>query len=105
MTRKEMKTIFEEIVKSGVVLHVQYNRGRGQRDYRPGTRYNVQYVEEHRVCRVTSGSGQDCGLYDVSNVVMWLFDNGWKIDDVFVEEWLEQYLVPDTISDDVEELL
>lgn len=105
MTTEEMKTIFEEIVKSGVVLHSQYNRGHGKSYYEPGTRYDVQYDKERKLCHVESGSGQNCGLYDMSNVITWFFRNWWKIDDVFVDEWIERYLVPEAISDDVEDLL
>ena len=105
MTQEEMKTIFEEIVKSGVVLHVQYNRGNGKNNYEPGPRYDVQYDEQRKDCHVVSQSGQNCGSYDMSYVITWFFRDCWKIDGVFVDEWLERYLIPETISDDVEELL
>lgn len=105
MTTEEMKTIFEEVVKSGVVLHGQYNQGNKKTDYMPGSRYNVQYVEERRLCHVTLHSGRNCGFFTIANVIQWFFENWWKIDDVFVDEWLERYLVPETISDVVEDLL
>lgn len=65
MTQEEMKTIFEELVKSGVVLHAQCNSSFEKSNYIPGSRYNVRYIKDRRLCRVTSSDGRNCGLYSM----------------------------------------
>ena len=105
MTTEELTALFHEIATSGVELHGTYNRRSGKDNFKPGTRYTLVYDKIIDKFHVASGTMKDLGYFNVNTVMKWFCNDWWKIDDVFVDEWIERYMIPKTIADHVEELL
>lgn len=98
------EAFFREIVPTLSHFIGQYNLGDGEENFRGSTLYDVYpQGSSFRVC--THGSGADCGNFTMDDLVFWAFRSHWKLDGLFVEEWLEQFRAPDVALSDVEELL
>lgn len=102
--RSANETLFREIVPTLAHIRGQYNRGNGREDFQGSTFYDI-YPRGSSFRVYDHNSGNDCGNFSMDDLVFWAFKSYWKLDGLFVEEWLEQLSAPDIDASSVEELL
>lgn len=101
----EQRSKFLELVKAGNEFIGTYNLGYGKEHFEPGKRYRLCYDPELDAFRVKTITGHSAGNCATSSVLRWFFSSWWKIDGIFVDEWIEQHSGVDISHEELEDLL
>lgn len=102
----EQPNKFLELAKAGIEFVGTYNRGSGKAHYKAGGRYRIRYDDSRQGFWVKrDDTGDSCGYFGIENVLGWFFTAWWKIDGIFVDEWVEQHSGVDISHEELEGLL